>query len=528
MPLPTDPTIQDASQIVSNNAGWETPPALAGINVENAQKHYVENAPAVQTILAGQSPNATGQDRVKAAEALKAYSTPAPNEDFAGSHDIRWEKVLGAQNLGDIITGLTGGSDIREIGRNGAGIPVTTVYNARGDLRRYEWGNGQKISPEELQQLGPIASVRDISAERAAQYKAQGLAAPVIAAAQAASWGKTLNAASVAAKVSDTLIDNANEQKNLSQSLVASSVNPATRALLAKVNTLTASKSQQAQVARDTLSKFISGTATTDDWNTAKDVLGGIDSVVSYKQGEGLKVGNNKVTSTQDINELADKVAASNSAANSIQSNATNLANEAQILAAGGKIQNLDAITRLIGLKAQGKFLADQLDAAGGIPGFTSAPNVNHATTDSFTLAGTNAEYTLAQAKAAKAFAQTVLQQQKNAPYSAPNIGQVEAEFASSPTAKQLRSERTQNVVKFLDENKAAMEKLNAAPVAKEIVQQVNGAPVTPPALPAMPAGTPPGSKPPVSSTTKSETKTAAKSSPEDDLLRKLFPIKGK
>jgi len=498
MPNPIDPMTQDPNQIVSNDSGWETPPVLAGINASAADQHYAENAPIVSNIIAGQSPSATSDDRIKAANALKAYSTPAPNQDFPGSHDIRWEKVLSAQNLGDVITGLTGGSDIREIGRNGAGIPVTTVYNARGDLRRYEWGNGQQITPEELQQLGPIASVRDISAERSAQYRAQGLAAPVVAAAQAASWGKTLNSASVAAKVSDALIDNANEQKNLSQSLIGSSVNPATRTLLAKVNTLIGSKSQQASVARDTLSKFVNGTATTDDWNNAKDVLGGVDALgIKYNQGQGLKVGNNKVTSIQDINELANKVAENNSSANTIQSNASNLANEAQLLAAGGKIQNIDAITRLIGLKAQGKFLSDQLDAAGGIPGFTSAPNVNHATTDSFSLAGTNAEYTLAQAKAAKAFAQTVFERQQNAPYSTPNIGEVEAQFASSPTAQLLRSDRTKNVIDFLSANKAAMEKLNAAPASPEISQQIAGTPVAPPSLPPAPAGTPVGGKPP-------------------------------
>jgi len=493
-----DPNIPDTSQIVSADSGWETPPALAGANTTAAQQHYAENAPVVSTILAGQSPNASGADRIKAADALKAYSTPAPNSDFAGSHDTRWEKILGAQNLGDIITGFTGGSDIREIGRNGAGVPVTTVYNARGDLRRYEWGNGQQISPEELQKLGPIASVRDISAERAAQYKAQGLSAPVIAAAQAKSWGDTLNAASVASKVSDTLIDNANQQKELAQQLVGSSVNPATRTLLAKVNVLTSNKAQQTQVARDTLSKFVDGTATTDDWNTAKDTLGGLGAMgLNYKQGEGLKVGNNKVTSAQNINELANKIASSNSSENTIQSNAANLANEAQLLAAGGKIQNIDAITRLIGLKAQSKLLSDQIEAAGGIPGFTGAPNVNHATTDSFTLAGTNAEYALAQAKAAKAFGQSVRDAQAANPYSAPNIGEVEANFAASPLAKQLRADRTKSVGDFLQRNKAAMESLNIAPAAPEIAQQLKGTPVAPPILPPEQTSSVPGAKPP-------------------------------
>lgn len=520
MPNPIDPTNQDASQIVSADSGWETPPVLAGINTTNAVQHYADNAPIASAIVAGQSPNASAQDRLKAAEALKAYSGPKNNEDYAGSHDTRWEKVLSAQNLGDIINGFTGGSDVREVGRNGSGVPVVTVYNARGDFRRYEWANGERVSPEELKKLGPVASIRDISATNSAQYKAQGLSAPVVAAAQAASWGKTINTAYTSARLADSLIDNANEQKQLAQSLVGSSVNPATRALLAKVNTLTASKSQQAQVARDTLSKFVNGTATTDDWNTAKDVLGGIDSLVSYKQGEGLKVGNNKVTSTQDINELADKVAASNSSANSIQSNAANLANQAQILAAGGKIENIDAITRLIGLKATARVLSDQIDATGGIPGFTSAPNVNHATTDSFTLAGTNAEYTLAQAKAAKAFAQTVLEREKNAPYSAPNIGEIEAQFASGDTAKQLRSDRTKNVTEFLAANKSAMEKLNAAPASSAIVQQVNGAPVAPPVLPTLPAGTPPNGKAPIAS---APAKSATPTSDKKKILTDIF-----
>ena len=512
-----DPNNPDPSQIVSSDSGWETPPALAGMNAEVARQHDAVNAPIISAIVAGQSPNATGEQRIKAADALKAYTGPNNNGDYAGSHDIRWDKVL----QGDLSTGFNGGADVREVGRNGAGIPVVTVYNARGDLRRYEWANGERISPEELQKLGPVASVRDISAERAAQYKAQGLSAPVVAAAQAASWGKTLNTAGIASNVADTLIDNANEQKKLSQSLVGSSVNPATRTLLAKVNVLTASKAQQAQVARDTLNKFVNGTATTDEWNTAKDTLGGLNTLVKYTQGEGLKVGNNKVTSAQDINELADKVAASNSAANSIQSNAANLANEAQLLAAGGKIENIDAITRLIGLKAQGKFLSDQIDAAGGIPGFAGAPNVNHATTDSFTLAGTNAEYTLAQAKAAKAFAQSVRDAKANNPYSAPDIGSVEAGFASSPIAQGLRSERTKNVTDFLAANKAAMEKLNAAPAASAIVQQINGAPVAPPTLPATSINTPPGSKPPVANS--NPTKSAAPSSDKRKILTDIF-----
>lgn len=515
-----DPNIPDTSQIVSADSGWETPPALAGVNNAAAQTHYADNAPIVSTIVAGQSPNASGADRIKAADALKAYTGPKDNQDFSGSHDTRWEKVLSSGTIGDIITGFTGGSDVREIGRNGSGTPVVTVYNARGDVRRYEWANGERVSPEELQKLGPIASVRDISAERAAQYKAQGLSAPVIAAAQAKSWGDTLNTAGVASKVADSLIDNANQQKQLAQSLVGSSVNPATRTLLAKVNVLTSSKAQQSQVARDTLSKFVTGTATTDDWNTAKDILGGIGAMgLNYKQGEGLKVGNNKVTSSQDINELANKIASSNSSENSIQSNATNLANEAQLLAAGGKIQNIDAITQLIGLKAQSKFLSDQLDASGGIPGFIGAPNVNHATTDSFTLAGTNAEYTLAQAKAAKAFAESVRSAKAANPHSAPDIGKVEADFASSEIAKALRADRTKSVTDFLQTNKATMEKLNAAPASSTIAQQLQGTAVAPPTLPPEQTSAVPGVKPPSAAST---TKPAANSD-KKKLFNEIF-----
>ena len=515
---PVDPNLTVPTP-ESVNSGWETPPALQAVNDATAQQHIAENAPVVSTILAAQNPQATGEQRLKAADAIKAYSTPPNSTDLAGSHDIRWEKVLSAASIGDVITGFTGGSDVREMGRNGAGVPVMSVYNTRGDLRRYEWANGQQITPEELQKLGPIASVRDISAERSAQYKSQGLSAPVIAAAQAKSWGDTLNTASVASRISDSAIDNANQQKLLSQDLLGSSVNPATRALLAKVNTLTASKTQQMQIARDQLSKFIGGTQTGDDWNTAKDSLGGanVAGLVTYKQGEGLKVGNNKVTTTQDINDLANKIAGSNSSDTAITSNAKTLANEAQILAAGGKIQNLDKIQQLIGLKAQGKAFADQFELAGGIPGFVGSPNVSHATTDSFSLTGVNADYALAQAKAAKAFAEHVRSAQSANPYSAPDIGKVEADFAGGPVAKQLRADRTSNITGFLQANKSVMDKLNAAPAAAEIATQIQGAPVVPPTLPQEVANAVPGAKKPMTQ------KTAPVTNEKKTILKNIF-----
>lgn len=499
------------------NLGWETPAPLQIQNAEADKKYSLEFAPKVATVFKAAQPNATPQDHIAAADALKAFSGPKKNEDFAGSHDTRWEDVFSAPTIGAAITAFTGGSDRREIGRNGEGLPVVTVYNARGDVRRYEWMNGERIKPEELQALGPVTSVRDISAERASTYKARGLSAEQVAAAQSRAWQRDLNAADLFAREASTAVDVNNQIKKLSKELVPYSANPATRTILSRIGTLTANKEQQSSIARQQLERFAKGEATLDEFNDFKRDNVGIMGTFNYNQGQGLTTGNNQKVTSENINELTNKIASTNSSAEKIQSNAQNLANWAQMIATENKLPVIDKIQELVGLKAQAALIEKKIEEAGGVPGFKGSPNVAHNVTDSFSLAYANAEYGAAQAEAAKAYAELVLGKKQQLGFKTPDIGVISAEFANSNLAKTLRQQRTKGIESFRSEIGPVLDKLSQEPAYKEVSAQVAGVPVKPPALPEMPTKSEiPGAKAP-----KQKTK---EKSPYGDVLNSLFP----
>lgn len=500
------------------NLGWETPAPLQIANQEAAVKHTEEFAPKAIAAVKAISPNATQQEKLAGADALKAFSGPKNNEDFAGSNDIRWDVVFEPTGgIAGIIRGLNGGSDFREVGRNGDGTPVVTVYNGRNEVRRYEWLNGQRVSPEELKELGPITSIRDISAERSSQYRARGIPAEQIAAAQSKAWQRDLNAADLFAREAGTAVDINNQIKKLSKELVPYSANPATRTILARIGTLTANKEQQSSIARQQLERFAKGEATLDEFNDFKREHGGIMGTFNYDKAKGLTTGNNQRVTSENINELTNKIASSNSSAEKIQSNAQNLANWAQMIATENKLPVIDKIQELVGLKAQAALIEKKIEEAGGVPGFKGSPNVAHNVTDSFSLAYANAEYGAAQATAAKAYADAVLKAKQQLGFKTPDIGVISAEFANSDVAKTLRQQRTKSIESFRSEIGPVLDKLSQEPAYKEVSAQVSGVPVKPPTLSAMPAESAiPGAKAP-----KQKTK---EKSPYGDVLNSLFP----
>jgi hypothetical protein len=482
----------------TNSLGWETPPALAAQNAVIDKEHNQEFQPKIATIYKAANPNATPQDHVAAADALKAFSGPKNNEDFAGSHDIRWEDVFSAPNIGAAITAFTGGSDRREIGRNGDGTPVVTVYNARGDVRRYEWANGQRVTPDELKALGPVTSVRDISAERAAEYRARGLSAMDVAAAQSKSWTNKLVAAEELTKIAPSAVDVNNQIKRLSKDLLPYSTNPATRTIMARIGTLTANKEQQASIARQQLNRFANGEAENDEFSNYNRENGGVMGTFTYQKGKGLSTENGKKVTSENINELSSRIAATNSSAEKIQSNAQNLANWAQMIATQNKLPIVDKIQELIGLKTQASLMDKKIEALGGIPGFKGSPNLEHNVTDSFSLAYTNAEYGAAQAAAAQAYADSVLQAKQALGFKTPPMGSLEAQFANSPLATELRKQRTKGVENFQTESAPILQQLSNQAAYPEVVKEIKGTMVVPPKLPKMEEQSAiPGAKPP-------------------------------
>lgn len=504
----------------NNSLGWETPPALAAENAAKDQQYQKEFAPKVAEVYKATQPNATPDDHLKAADALKAFSGPKNNEDFAGSHDTRWEDVFAAPNVGAAITAFNGGSDRREIGRNGDAIPVVTVYNARGDVRRYEWNNGQRVTPEELKSLGPITSVRDISAERAADYKARGLSAMDIAAAQSKSWTNQVVAADELSKIAPSAVDVNNRIKALSKDLLPYSTNPATRTIMSRIATLTANKTQQASIAKTELNRFANGEAENDEFNNYNRENGGVMGTFTYQKGKGLTTANDKRVTSEQINELSNRIASSNSSEDKIASNAQTLGNWAQMLATKNNLPIVDKIQELIGLKGQAALMEKKIEALGGVPGFKGSPNAEHNVTDSFSLAYTNAEYGATQATAAQAYADTILKAKQALGFKTPAMGSITSEFANSTLASDLRKNRTRNVETFQTESAPTLKQLSEQPAAPEIAAQVGGGAVRPPVLPKSEMGTTiTGAKAPTERSKKKE-------SVHSDLLNNAFPIR--
>lgn len=497
------------------NLGWETPAPLQVENKNTELKHFEEYAPKAVAAVQAMSPNATPQQKLEGANALKAFSGPKDNQDFAGSHDIRWDVVFEPTGgIAGIIRGLNGGSDVREIGRNGEGTPVVTVYNGRGEVRRYESLAGERITPEQLKELGPITSVRDISAERAATFRARGLSAEQVAAAQSKAWQRDLNAADLFSREAGTAFDINNQIKSLSQELVPYSTNPATRTILARIGTLTANKEQQASIARERLNRFSRGEAENDEFNDSKREYGGIMGTFSYQKGKGLTTANGKKLTEDEVNSLANRIAASNTTAEKIQSNAQNLANFAQLLATENKLPVIDKIQQLVGLKAQAALIEKKFEDAGGVPGFKGSPNVAHNVTDSFSLAYANAEYGSSQAAAAKAYAELVLKKKAELGFKTPDMGVLASEFSYSDLAKDLRRQRTKNVEAFRSEIGPILDQLSRDPAYKQVAEQVAGVAVKPPTLAEESKETP-------------KTKPAKQSKPKSpyaDALNSLFP----
>jgi hypothetical protein len=326
-----------------------------------------------------------------------------------------------------------------------------------------------------------------------------------------------LTAADTFARESDAAIDVNNRIKSLSKELLPYSTNPATRTILSRISSLTANKEQQASIARQKMDRFARGEAENDEFNDSKKEYGGIMGTFNYQKGKGLTTSNGQKVTEDTVNELSNRIAANNSSAEKIVSNAQNLANYAQMLASKNELPVIDKIQELVGLKAQSALIEKKFEDAGGVPGFKGSPNVAHNVTDSFSLAFANAEYGASQAQAAKAYADLIRQKQQQLGFKTPDIGVISSEFANSNLAKGLRSQRTQSVEAFRAEAAPILEQLSKAPAYKEVSDQIAGVPMKPPALPAMQQESEiPGAKAPKQ---KSKEK-----SPYGDVLNSLFP----
>jgi hypothetical protein len=476
--------------------GYEPNPELEKINQEIASKHLQENASKAEALMNARLPTATPEDNIKAGQALK---------DVAGSNEVRWADLLGAQNFGDIYKAITGGADVRTEAFDEKGNKYFKVFNQRigpstpnGEFRRYETVDGKQLTPEQEAKIGSITSLTEVPLTQRNFFMANQVAAKDVAAAQAADWNKLTRAGAAAIASAPAIRDFAIENKNITKQLLSSSINPATRILLAGANEIRTGNTQEIQNSANRMNRFLSGEGTNKDFEDFKKTSGGISAGFNYQEGKGLTKRDGSKANTEDIKEAVNNAMSAASSSSAVVARKEDMLAKAQLLAAEGKIQNIDLIQRYINNQAKLAALIEPIEAAGGIK--IAKPNLQYSQGDSFSLAHTKAELDEMYADLAENFGQKVQKAQQEFGKSTPPIGTVERELSSDATIKQRKDITASNIQRFLQENTPVLEKVNTKPVNPQLLNQPERSKISaasaPPEMPA--ARGPANSRPPV------------------------------
>jgi hypothetical protein len=479
--------------------GWEPSPELQKLNQEIADKHLQENGDKAEAILKARSPNATGEDNIKAGQALK---------DVSSSNEIRWADLLGAQNFGDIYKAITGGADVRAEAWDEKGNKYYKVFNQRissanpnGEFRRYETVDGKQISPEQEAKIGTITALTEVPLTQRGFFMANQVAAKDVAAAQASDWNKITRAGAAALASAPAIRDIAVENKDITKRLLSSSVNPATRTLLAGANEIRTGNTQEIQNSANRMNRFLSGEGSNKDWQDFKKTSGGISAGFNYQEGKGVTKNDGTRANTEDVKEAINNAMSAASSSSAVVARQQDMLAKAQLLAAEGKIQNIDLIQTYINNQAKLAALMEPIEQAGGIK--VAKPNLQYSQGDSFSLAHTKAELDEMYADLAENFGQKVQQAQQVFGKTTPPIGTVERELSNDKTIKERKAITSANIDRFLKEVAPTLERINAGGVNPQLLNQPErakvGAPSAPPEMPAVRG--PANSRPPVTTT---------------------------
>lgn len=427
--------------------GFDISPQLKYVNQQVAIKHEEENAPMVKAIAAAAQPNATPENRVAAADALKnaTGSTEFRGGDFLQS--------LANLNFRDMYISATGGSDVRTEAWDQNGNKYIKVFNQRitkqnpyGEFRRYETVDGKVLTPEE-QQGKVIVSQVEVPLTLRPFYEAQNVTAKDVASATGQNWlnlQKTAAAANLAAPELKAITD---QNALLLPKLQGMSVNPQTRALLAGVSELRTGNTQQLKSASEKLKEFANGKGTSKEWADFKNSNGGITVGLNYNEGKGLSNSDGSTTTNTDIDKNVQSFASQMGSSNAVQARKDDLMQRAQALALDGKIENFDALQQYINNEFKKASLIASIEKHGGIG--IAKPNLDFQTGDSFSLAYTKNELDKAYADLASHYGNTVAQSQKILNGTVPAIGQIEKIISSDPFVTKRKKDAIDNIANF-------------------------------------------------------------------------------
>jgi hypothetical protein len=484
-----------ADQLTMKNTpislGWEPSPLTEQANREAEDLHMRANAPMVETVMKAVSPQATPEERTKAADVFKS------------ANEARMGDVLQAAinlNPRDLYIALTGGANVKERGYDGAGNAYGVVYNQRGEIRGYEDPiTGKKLSEEQLAQIGPITSKRDVTAERQKAFQAAGIGLSEYATARTANYINTKNAAA-AAGANGTLIQDLGAQNDqIAKRLSPASLDAKTLGFIRGISNIRTGDTQASRALTDKAKEVANGTRNYNDLTGDEKKSLGLNLGLQYHEGKGFRDANGNSVDTKDIDRLARSFEESQSSDKAIQTRQQDMLARAQTLAAG-KVELLDSITALINNNAKIATAQNAIEQHGGIG--VAKPNLPHELGNSFMSARQKAISDEFYGAASQLFYQYVKERTANLrPGQSPDIGALQAEFSSSPEMMKLRRDAAERSRIVDKENSVVAQEINKRNVIPGLTNETNRTPVQPPAE-TMPNRTPAGSRAPASQTT--------------------------
>ena len=447
--------------------GWTPSPLIQNYNIENAKQHMIESQPKVAAVMKAAQPNATPDDRLKAADIFKSTSEARPEDVIRAVVNL---------NPGDLYIALTGGSDRREIAIDANGKQYWKVYNARvsatnpaGELRRVEdFVTHQPLTSEQMDQVGPLTSRSDITAERQAKFIAQGQNFKDVAAANSANYINLQKSSSAAAIHGTGITDLADQANELGKKLGKYSLPPAVLQQLIGINSIRTGNTDAIKKAKEGLNQFSTGDKTNDDWKNFVDTNGGVNFGLQYKQGEGYSYGGSKIKSTDELNRIVNNYEQSQSSTQAIDRRRDDMINAALIRATeidpANRQQALIDITQFINKNAQIAQMQNDIEKSGGVPGVK--PNLPHALGESYQAGTLKAISDRAYGETANLWAQFINNKRSQlAPGAVPPMGQWEAEFANSPEVKGIKAKAKAESLSYMQDAQAEMKAQSLAPV---------------------------------------------------------------
>ena len=451
--------------------GYDESPELKLFNTERAIRHQEESTPLVNALSRSAQPNTTPEQRLQDAQVIKNQK---------GTEDIRWGDLIQSLSKGDfqgMYVAATGGADVYSDAFDQNGNKFRKVFNQRtdkanpyGEVRRYETTDGKILTPQQVDKLGVIASLKEIPVTQRPFYEANNIMAKDAATAQARSWNNLQEVAKDAAFTFPELKAITTEQRNILTPLLAKSVNGEVRTLLAGIGDLRTGNTQSFNSSIDRLREFQKGNGTKAQWDDFQKASGGLTLGLNYNEGKGLSNMKGENANESDINRNIATEKSNMSSENSINARKDQLMEKAVMLAAGKKIENLDLIQRAINNEFKKSQIIRQIESKGGIG--IAKPNSDFAAGDSYSLAFIKNEMDDAYADLGNHLAETVRAKQGTLNGVAPAIGSIESEVARSPYVTDRKKALYSSVVQFEKEFAPIAEEINKQKVSPQLLGQ--------------------------------------------------------